>query len=327
MEALLRRGERKLRCLVRQRSGAGRLEDAFGRHGAVGQAEIVQGDLLSMGDCRKIAAGASTVVHLAAGMDKSFAGAYMNSALATRNLIEAFLEFGELGGRFVLVSSFAVYSPLGEKRGEVLDEACPLEDRPMERNDAYGFGKLQQEEMVKEYGRTRGLKYVLLRPGAVFGPGKPALTGRVAIGTFGFPIHLGGTNRIPFTYVENCAEAIALAAVTPGIDGAIMNVVDDDVPTSREFFREYKRATGKRFSLSVPYPVTAAGCRLWEWYSRKSGGQLPPVFNRRRCAAEWGGHRYSNQCLKDTLGWKPTVPMREAMDRYFAALAEKRATM
>ena len=113
--------------------------------------ELVSGDLLSRDDCRRAANGAAVVYHLAAGFDKSFAGAFMNSALATRNLIEATLEKGP-AKRFVNVSSFAVYSNLCLKRDELLDESCPLEDSPQERFDAYGFGKLKQEEIVKEYG-------------------------------------------------------------------------------------------------------------------------------------------------------------------------------
>ena len=101
----------------------------------------------------------------------------MNSALATRNLMDAFLELGE-PKRFVNVSSFAVYSNLTLERGALLDETCPLEDAPQERFDAYGFGKLKQEELVREYGQTKRLPYVIVRPGAVFGPGKPGLSGR-----------------------------------------------------------------------------------------------------------------------------------------------------
>jgi nucleoside-diphosphate-sugar epimerase len=315
VDQLLGRGYRKLRCFVRPSSRLGELEKVLAQHGAGSDVEVVRGDLLSKDDCRAAVQDVSVVCHLAAGFEKSFAAAFMNSALATRNLMEAWLEVGQ-PKRLVVVSSFAVYSLLGVPRGREVNEDCGLEDHPQERNDAYGFGKLEQEELVKEYGRTRGLPYVILRPGAVFGPGKPAPTGRVAIDTFGFLLHMGGSNRVPFTFVDNCADAIVQAALTPGIDGAIVNVVDDDVPTSREFLRAYKRATGRWFSLPVPYPVAAAGCRLWEWYSQKSGGQLPPVFNRRRAAAEWGGHRYSNQKLKDTLGWKPKVPMSEAMERY-----------
>ena len=72
---------------------------------------LLQGDLLSRDDCQKAAEGISIIYHLAAGMEKSFAGAFMNSALATRNLMDAFLQFGK-PKRFVNISSFAVYSNL-----------------------------------------------------------------------------------------------------------------------------------------------------------------------------------------------------------------------
>ena len=78
--------------------------------------------------------------------------------------MDAFLQCGQ-PKRFVNVSSFAVYSTLSLKRGDLLDESCPLEDAPRERFDAYGFGKLKQEELVKEYGRKYKLPYVIVRPG------------------------------------------------------------------------------------------------------------------------------------------------------------------
>src|SRR5207247_1594501 len=132
---------------------------------------------------------------------KSFAGAFMNSALATRNLLEAFATEGK-PKRFVNVSSFAVYSNLKMKRGAVLDETSPLEDSPQERFDAYGFGKLKQEEIVREFCLNRKIPFVVLRPGTVFGPGKRDLTGRIGIDTFGFFIHVGGSNQLPLTYVD-----------------------------------------------------------------------------------------------------------------------------
>ena len=48
-----------------------------------------------------------------------------------------------------------------------------------------------------------------------------------------------------------------------------------------------------------------------------TGGQLPPVFNRRECVFAWGGNAYPNRKLKERLGWQCRVPMREALDRYF----------
>ena len=314
VEVLLEYGYRNIRCFVRPSSRLERLREVLNRSGAEEAVEIFVGDLLSTDDCRRAVKGVSVIFHLAAGFEKSFAGAFMNSALATRNLIESFLELGE-PKRFVNVSSFAVYSNLKLKRSSLLDETCPLEDAAQERCDAYGFGKLKQEELVREYGEARQLPYVILRPGAVFGPGKRDLSGRVGISTFGFFIHLGGSNQLPLTFVDNCAEAIVRAGLIAGINGEIFNVVDDDLPTSRSFFRAYKKRT-KLFSIGLPYFATSAVCRVWERYSKWSNEQLPPVFNQRRCAAEWKGNRYSNQKLKERLGWTPRVKMPQAMDAF-----------
>jgi nucleoside-diphosphate-sugar epimerase len=316
VESLLQYGFPNLRCFVRPSSKLENLKKVLARHPGGQSVEIISGDLLSHEDCRRAAQDVSVVIHLAAGFDKSFAGAFMNSALATRNLIEAFLDVGQ-PKRFVNVSSFAVYSNLTLERGALLDESCPLEEAPQKRHDAYAFGKLKQEELVRDYGRARGLPYVILRPGAVFGPGKSDLSGRVGIDTFGFFIHLGGSNELPLTFVDNCADAIVLAALKPGVDGEIFNVVDDERLTSREFLSA-RKAAKNFFSISIPYPLAYLGCRLWERYSERSRGQLPPVFNRRRAAAEWKGNRYSNEKLHARLGWKPKVEMADAMKLFLA---------
>ena len=317
VEILLEYGFTNVRCFVRPSSRLDRLRPVLGKSPAGAAVEIVAGDLLSRDDCRRAAEGVSVIYHLAAGMEKSFAGAFMNSALATRNLMDAFLECGRVA-RFVNVSSFAVYSNLKMARGALLDESGPLEDAPQERYDAYCFGKLKQEELVRQYGLTHGLPHVILRPGAVFGPGKKALSGRVGIDTFGFFIHLGGGNQLPLTYVDNCAEAIVLAGLQPGVDGEIFNVVDDERLTSAEFLRAYRRRVRPFFSVRVPYFIAKHLCGFWEDFSKRRQGQLPPVFNRRRAAAEWRGNRYSNRKLHDRLGWRPRVNMSSALAAFLA---------
>ncbi len=306
IEILLEYGFSNIRCLVRSSSRLGRLEQALSSFDAGRDVEIVTGDLLSREDCERAAENVSIIYHLAAGMEKSFAGAFMNSALATRNLLDAFLEVGK-PKRFVNVSSFAVYSNLSLKHNSLLDETCPLETASQERFDAYGFGKLKQEEIVREYAKHHRLPCVTLRPGYVFGAGKQELNGRVGIKIFGPFIQVNGSNLLPLTYVDNCAEAIVLAGLTPGIDGEVFNIVDDDLLTARQFLTTYKVA--RRFrSLSVPYWVAYSACCAWEKYSNWSKGQLPPAFNRRRCVANWKSQRYSNEKLKTRLGWKPRLP-------------------
>ena len=170
VEILLKYGFTKIRCLVRPSSNLERLNHVLEREGTGKNPELVIGDLLSVEDCRRAAQAVSIVYHLAAGFEKSFASAFMNSALATRNLLEAFRQVGK-PKRFVNVSSFAVYSNFRLKRHGLLDETCPFEDAPQERFDPYGFGKLKQDQLVMEYGKKYNLPYVIVRPGAVFGPG------------------------------------------------------------------------------------------------------------------------------------------------------------
>ena len=63
--------------------------------------------------------------------------------------------------------------------------------------------------------------------------------------------------------------------------------------------------------------ATALACEL-----ARRGRDLPLAFNRNRWASVWKGHRYSNQKLKERLGWKPKVPFDEAMKRYFDYIKE-----
>jgi nucleoside-diphosphate-sugar epimerase len=325
VEILLGYGFANLRCFVRPSSRLDRLHKVLARFGAGKNAELVTGDLLCRHDCRRAAEGVSIIYHLAAGMEKSFAGAFMNSALATRNLMDAFLQFDK-PKRFVNVSSFAVYSTLSLKRGDLLDESCPLEDAPQERFDAYGFGKLKQEELLKDYGRKYELPYVIVRPGYVFGPGKRELSGRVGISTFGFFIQVNGSNFLPLTFFDNCAEAIVLAGLKAGVDGEIFNVVDDELLTGHQFLKAYKEKVKSFRSIRIPYFAGYGLCSLWEKYSKWSKNQLPPAFNRRRCEAEWKGNRYSNRKLRERLAWKPSVPMERAMEAFLGQFETNRET-
>jgi nucleoside-diphosphate-sugar epimerase len=187
------------------------------------------------------------------------------------------------------------------------------------RGDAYCFAKVKQDEIVTEYGRRFGIPYVIVRPGYVLGPGKANMSSRVGIDTFGVFLHLGGSNTVPFTYVDNCADAIVQAGLKKGVDGEVFNVVDDDLPSSRRFLRLYKRNVRKFRSLYVPHIVSYVLCYLWERYSNWSEGQLPPVFNRRHWHAYWKRTVYSNEKLKTRVGWVPKVPMAEGFRRYFEA--------
>ncbi len=323
VECLLALGFRNLRCFARPSSDAAKVEAMLRRNGSDARIEVCKGNLLSRDDCAVAARDVAVVYHLAAARgEKSFPDAFMNSVVTTRNLLEALVRHRSLK-RFVSVSSFSVYSNRDKPGGRLLDEACPVESRPELRGDAYTFAKIKQDEIIVEYGKRFELPYVIVRPGFVYGPGNEGITGRVGIGSFGVFLHLGGSNPIPFTYVDNCADAIVLAGLKPGVDGEVFNVVDDDLPSSRRFLRLYKRNVRRFRSVYVPRFASFLLCALWEKYSTWSEGQLPPAFNRRIWHAYWKRSRYSNEKIKKRLGWSPRVPSPVAFNRYFESCRAK----
>jgi nucleoside-diphosphate-sugar epimerase len=319
VESLLDRGFRNIRCFTRPSSEAEKIQAVFALQNSGSGVQIFRGNLLSRRDCVAATKGVVVILHLAAGRgEKFYPDAFVNSVVTTRNLLDACVQHNCLK-RFVNVSSFLVYTNTNKNRRNLLDEDCPIEAHPERRGEAYCFAKVKQDEIVAEYGRRHGIPYVMVRPGHVYGSGNTAISGRVGIDTFGVFLHLGGSNPIPLTYVENCADAIVLAGLRRGIDGEAFNVVDDDLPSSRQFLRLYKRNVGHFTSVFFPHLVSYSLCYLWEKYSNWSDGQLPPAFNRKRWHAFWKKTQYSNQKLKTRLGWTPKVPTTEGLQRYFEA--------
>ena len=320
---LLERGFGNLRCFARPTGNASKLEALRSRYASSARIEMFRGNLLSPEDCRSAVKDVAVVYHLAAGRgEKMVADAFMNSVVTTRNLLEA---CGRPPGikRFVTVSSFSVYSNQQKPQGRLLDESSPLELQPELRGDAYTFAKVKQDEIVAEFGKKSGLPYVIVRPGVVYGPGNESIHGRVGIGTFGLFLHLGGSNTLPLTFVDNCAEAIVLAGLRPGVEGEVFNVVDDDLPSSRRFLRLYKKNVRNFKSIYIPHAVSYALCCLWEKYYYWSAGQLPLAYSRRSWHAYWKHTRYSNAKLKSRLGWRPRVPTSEGLARHFESCRQK----
>jgi nucleoside-diphosphate-sugar epimerase len=320
VENLVDHGFRNVVCLVRPSSNVVRLEASIKSQPPGTRIEALRGNLLSRADCEAATKGATVIYHLAAGTgEKSFPDAFMNSVVTTRNLLEASVQHACLK-RFVLVSSMTVYT--NRQKSTLLDESCPVDAHPELSGNAYCFAKVKQEQIVAELSKTFTIPYVVVRPGSVYGPGHAEITGRVGIRAFGPFLHLGGSNRVPFTYVDNCAEAIVLAGLVRGVDGEAFNVLDDDTPSSRRFLKLYKQNVRAFRSAYVPHMFSYALCYLWEKYSKYSEGQLPPAFSRRRWYAEWRRTRYSNAKLKERLGWAPKVPTGEALRLYFRSCAQ-----
>ncbi len=321
--SLLDLGCTRIRCLMRPASGTACLFTDLGLDPSDKRIEIFRGNLLSVQDCVAMSEGVEVVYHLAAGRgEKSFAAAYLNSVVTTRNLINA-LNKEENVKRFVNVSSFTVYTNCGKSPRNLLDESCPVEKEPHLRGSAYCFAKVKQDEMVIKSCTAYKIPYVIVRPGVVYGAGNEQIHGRIGLGTFGIFLHMGGSNRIPLTYVDNCADAIALSGLVKDVDNEVFNVVDDDLPTSRQFLRLYKKNVKRFHSLYIPHALSYLLCFLWEKYAEWSEGQLPNAFNRKVWHTTWKKTEYSNVRIKKLLGWKQRISTKEGLKRYFDSCRKK----
>ncbi len=149
---------------------------------------------------------------------------YETNVMGFVTVCEAARQLGV--GRLVLVSSNAVYhGPSGERL---------LETDPVFRVDGgnpashYGTSKMMQEAVALSYARSHGLDVTVLRVTAIYGFGmrvplhvRPMVEGAV----LGRPVRLpdGGPMRRDYTFVEDCASAVACALAAPPGGPRVLN--------------------------------------------------------------------------------------------------------
>lgn len=321
VRSLLRQGPGAggVRCLVRPGTARERLPLAEAAEAGV-PLEVAPCRLEDPAALRQALAGARVVYHAAAAKKGAPSALVQSTVAASEHVYRAALEARV--DRLVLVSSFGAMGVAPLAPGAVVDEDAPLEAAP-EARDAYSFAKQRQEALAWRFAREEGLPLAVVRPGFVFGPGQEILGTRIGLPLFGLFLNLGGRNLVPLTYVENCADAVVLAGTAPSARGRALCIVDDDLPRSAALLRRYRREVAPLRAVPVPYPLLRQLARLNAWYAARTDGHLPAMFTPYKVDSTWKRQRYSNARAKAVLGWAPRVPMREALDRTFAALAAR----
>jgi nucleoside-diphosphate-sugar epimerase len=263
--------------------------------------------------------GVDCVVHAAAGMKGAAADMFANTVLTSRNLLEA--AVAQKVRRIVLISSFSVYEAASLKKGQVLSETTPIEAVGVDRG-AYGYAKTRQEHMFNEFQREHGFESVILRPGVIYGPGGGALSSRIGIRALGFFFALGGRALLPLTFVDNCADAVAKAALSAPA-GSSFSVVDDELPTCRAYLKRYCREVESMRCIPIPFWAFRLGSKVLVWYNKRSKGQLPAVFTPYVVDSMYRPLRYSNAALK-AIGWSQRISTANALEQSFRFWKDQR---
>jgi nucleoside-diphosphate-sugar epimerase len=199
-----------------------RLKDIYSK------VELIRGSTLDKDFLRRtlLATEPDVIVHMAALPLAALAIEHTEEAFdsilnSTLNLLEILRDLKK-PSRLVYVSSSMVY-------GDFLSPEVDELEHPKNPKDIYGAFKLAGEIVVAAYAKNYGIDTVVCRPSAVYGPtdtNARVIQKFVNAALQGKPLLLDGDGsmKLDFTYVEDAAQAIFLAATKPEAKNKIYNV-------------------------------------------------------------------------------------------------------
>ncbi len=235
------------------------------------------------------------VVHLAAVPLATAANKFSTEAIqinlyGTMTLLEALRAIPSVR-RMVFASSSFVY---GHFRCEPADE-----EHPTDPIDIYGGSKLSGGVLIKGFARHFGIEFVIVRPSSVYGPTdanrRPVtqiFVENVILGR-SLTLHEGGKSRLDFTYCEDTAHGLTLAALHPAAANEAFNITRGEGRSIREL--------ADIISRFVP------GTRI--------EGQREVEVRPERGALDISKARR-------VLGYEPRFSLEEGMNRYVAYVRE-----
>ncbi len=266
--------------------------------------------------------GADAVIHAAAAMAGDDAAHEHGTLAPTRAVLKA-LEAVSGPVRLVLVSSFSVYGFASLPEGTLLTELTPLEPEPQKR-DTYTRAKLAQEELTVAAARETGLDLWLIRPGAIYGPGRLD-TARLGFALRGRRISPSGDPAIPAVDVARVGAGLVAAATAPKPEdrdslvplrnpAVVINLTDPEPPRQSD----WSAAIGMKLT-PIPRSVmfkTAAALDLLGDLVPQFGTRIPKSVLPPRLAARFRHLYYATQRAEDILGLKRGLSSADLIGAY-----------
>ncbi|MGH9746427.1 MAG: NAD-dependent epimerase/dehydratase family protein [Candidatus Acidiferrales bacterium] len=294
-----------LQILARPSQKSARLLEDFESRGA----KIIPGELHDEDAVARAIKDAEIVYHLAAKVDSSgFPRDFIEANLqGTERILKAALA--QKVRRVIYTSSIAVYGLA--RPGLPIDESTPFDDRPRER-DLYAQSKILADQFATAFAGETGLPLTILRPGIIYGPGKP-----LPIALLGFPagstnaIFGNPANRFPLIFIENLIDAMqqAAAADAPQLQQFIL--LDDDNLTLGAYHAARSAADGTKplFLPTWPVQLSAAFVDTVRLLFPRSN----PALSQHQIQRSLQDRHYSTTHLRKSLNWSPTISLEAAL--------------
>lgn len=271
-------------------------------------AEVVIGSVADKAVVEKCMQGVDVVQHLAAAFrELDVPNSYYDeiNVGGTRNVLEAAEK--QNVRKFIYCSTCGVH-------GNV-ENPPANEDAPINAADYYQQTKYAAEPVVKEFA-DKGMKTVIIRPSAIYGPGDPErffmIFRRVNNGLF--PMFGSGKTFYHPLYVDNLVDAHMLAMEPGKGDGGTYLIADEEYVTIENLVQRVAKALG--VEVKIPHypiwPLIIAGHVFEKLY--KPFRVTPPIFPRR---VDWyrQNRAFDISRAKKELGYDPKVDLDEGLRR------------
>ena len=177
-----------------------------------------------------------------------------------------------------------------------VDEKHPL--RPVDVN---GINKMAGEWYHMVYNNVYGIRSSVIRLTNTIGPGMRIKDARQTfLGIWirrmleGKPFEVWGGDQLrDFTDVDDCTDAMLLAAADPSADGRIFNLGGDEVISLRNLAEKLVEINGGGTYHVREFPPERKRIDIGDFYS-------------------------DYRLIRSTLGWRPRVPLEETLRRTIA---------
>ena len=183
------------------------------------------------------------------------------------------------------------------------------EDTPVNPKGIYEITNLAAEQIIRMYNRVHGIDAVLLRLTNIYGPRgqmKHSQFGvvnwfvRLALENKTIPVFGDGKILRDFVYVDDCVDAIMMAASAPKASGEVFNV-GTDKPTD--------------FRSLIELITREAGSGRWEF----------APFSEERKAQEPGDFYSDISKIRRIVGWEPRTDLPNGIRQTIAYYRQHRS--